>query len=693
MQVNELDGDSMGLEYEGSYIYKPVKSSDTPDGASNKRRKLGHDSKGKAARRSLPFIPLLSGKEEKRSVELRYALFQDIWSDQERKIQAILQTVDADVVDNIAGFVKDASRERYDGRIPCGMISVGSNISSTSGLFSRLQNHKDVKDNTCLVSLVSRDAPTLKTALKTIIKLAVSKIEGAHRYKDYLISKMGLKLLAYDLDILLSCIQQNGVEKIVIAFGDSEAFDSTVLTDLITLFGRSWLDRIPFVLLFGVATSVSYLESRLPRSAIKLLQGQLFDFQDSGTSVDHIFLALQMDHQETLWLGHNVSKILMESAGDRFQSPERFSNCLKYVYMAHFFANPLSVLLAKDRNVQLFEPELCEAIRNTASFQRHVEELLNSREAGLAKQWMTDDTFLTQETQKCVEIGQEAVKRLLECVKVIVAIINRIPSLRSLSLSECIIIALSGNFSGSKIVQELIAAIPKLNSDDLESIIDNLPESVPGSESISNDFSALLQSKRSKGPLRSKHDPRHVVHNTTVVGQRVKLTKGKAQLSKEDTKYTELVEHLHDSLESYLREALISPTSLFMHECFLYDSRSPIRYTFTPRCRFTIENALSSPFHYLESKDAEEDGESLSEAHPPVSILYQLYSESGSVVNLYDLWQAFYAILSGGEEENCEKRESFALFYQALSELKMMGMARSSRKKTDHLAKSAWMGL
>jgi origin recognition complex subunit 3 len=33
------------------------------------------------------------------------------------------------------------------------------------------------------------------------------------------------------------------------------------------------------------------------------------------------------------------------------------------------------------------------------------------------------------------------------------------------------------------------------------------------------------------------------------------------------------------------------------------------------------------------------------------------------------------------------------LFYRALADLKLSGMVKPSRKKTDHLAKMAWKGL
>lgn len=101
-------------------------------------------------------------------------------------------------------------------------------------------------------------------------------------------------------------------------------------------------------------------------------------------------------------------------------------------------------------------------------------------------------------------------------------------------------------------------------------------------------------------------------------------------------------------------------------------------------------------------------------------MLYQLHVESGAVINVADLWSAFYSIMG---KEDCEDEEADqqsvlyvcfpfcvrihegllfellanlffrALFSRGLAELKYIGMIRSSRKKADHLTKLLWKGL
>lgn len=91
----------------------------------------------------------------------------------------------------------------------------------------------------------------------------------------------------------------------------------------------SWLDRIHFVLLFGIATSVELFEDRLPRSTVRLMQGRRFDIQGSGSSIDDIFQTLEQGENGKVWLGHGVSSMLLERSREYIQSPETFVNSVK----------------------------------------------------------------------------------------------------------------------------------------------------------------------------------------------------------------------------------------------------------------------------------------------------------------------------------------------------------------------------
>ncbi|OAX85443.1 hypothetical protein ACJ72_00168 [Emergomyces africanus] len=683
-----------GLEHQSSYIYEAIKINNSQAERPFKRRKVA-SVPASHKQHDLPFAPLLEGKEDIVSVKLRYSLFQGFWASQEQKIQAILRDVDSEILSSISTFIEQTSPVNCDGRIPAGLITLGSNLSSMGRLLDRL--HEQLQFDTAgqVVTLDSGDASNLKTVLKHIIRSGTTPANCIDGDQAFPMDRTGPKPLAYDLDILHDHVKEKGIRKVVIAFRDSEAFDHGLLADLMSLLS-SWVDRIPFVLLFGIATSVELFEARLPRSLANLLQGRRFDIQDSGDSVDRIYTTLQISQKGTLWLGPNVSRILFEKSRDHFQSPEGFANGIKYAYMAHFFANPLATLLSNVETANTSRPDLCEAIRNTPSFRRHVQQLLDDREVEKARSLLEDDEFLAETTITKLRDGQKNISTMLHSVEPLLMVLQFLKVPRTPTLSELIIQALGGELLHSKIIEDMLAAIRKSPSNIVEALlaaITPVMEELYVLKELQEKLQSLLRNKRGTGPLRSEYDEYHSTHKTTVVGQRVKLTKGKAKLSKQDIEYTTFVNDLSVTLQDYFSSNLIPLQSLFIHEAFLYDLKTPIKDVFTPRPRYTIERALSVPFDYLITSVNSADDENTTSSKPAISILFSLYSETGSLVNVYDLWRAYFTMAGGEDGEESDERQGLALFYSALSELKMMGMIKHSKKKVDHLAKSAWMGL
>jgi origin recognition complex subunit 3 len=195
-------------------------------------------------------------------------------------------------------------------------------------------------------------------------------------------------------------------------------------------------------------------------------------------------------------------------------------------------------------------------------------------------------------------------------------------------------------------------------------------------------------------PLRSEDDVQNSTLRTTVVAQKVELSKQKSTLSKRDAAYTKVLRKFTDLLEQYFQKTLIDPKSLPFNEVFIYDLKSPHREVFTPRPRHAIERTLAAPHDYLDcdccgpGKD-DGDEQTLSATQPATAVLYQLYLESGGLINASDLWQAFQAVM--GDERTDE--QNTALFQRALAELKYLGLVKNTRKRVDHVAKVAWKGL
>ncbi|OCK94212.1 uncharacterized protein K441DRAFT_562430, partial [Cenococcum geophilum 1.58] len=104
--------------------------------------------------------------------------------------------------------------------------------------------------------------------------------------------------------------------------------------------------------------------------------------------------------------------------------------------------------------------------------------------------------------------------------------------------------------------------------------------------------------------------------------------------------------------------------------------------------RAAIERALSRPHDYLACECCDRVEVQLAASQPTTALVYQLYLESGAVVNVQDMWNSFQAVM-----EEQEENELLALFYRALAKLKYLGMIKNSRKRADDLRKLMWKGL
>lgn len=325
---------------------------------------------------------------------------------------------------------------------------------------------------------------------------------------------------------------------------------------------------------------------------------------------------------------------------------------------------------------------------------RHCERLLDIGSTKRVHRLLNDNGYVVQEAKKQLQVAQKIMGDMFRSVDTVVAVIAALNVSKSVSRQDISLQALSGELIGSNIFRDILTGLKKMDSDLFQGLFDTLPPELADTDELSNlqeKLQTLLKNKKSADPLRSEYDDKRSTVHTAVIGRRVKLNKSKAELSKEDSEYTDIINRLHDLSKAYFSESLVNPRDLFMHEVFLYDLKNPVKDVFNPKPRFAIERALSSPFDYLVSNS--EPSEDLSSLPPPTAILYQLYLDSGSLVNVYDLWRAFNTMMGGEDEDGCDERMVLVHFSKGLSELKAMGMVKYSRRKVDHITKSTWKGL
>lgn len=688
---------------------------------------------------------------------IRRRAYEKAWQQQQARINAALEEIHATTVTEIQSYLDEAASNESPSRIPTGIILAGPGSASQTSLLHRLSTSTPNEGRRVIVSLEPGAAINLKAALKAIIQRATARSATADEPDDDLVqtSHKGPRLLSYDLQILLDHVKARGITQVVLAFHNTEAFLGDVLSELLEHLA-CWRDRIPFACLLHLATAVDSLQQRLSRAAVRSVEGRLFDAAPAQQEVEAVFSAITAG-DATLWLGPSLASFALDRHADYLHDIGGLVDTVKYAYMSGFYANPLTLFLDPSLACADVPPDHFAALRNTPSFRHAADQLLADGRADALRNLLNDDAALFAFAREHIASGRAAMRALALALDAIRLLQRHIPGVPQSSKSALYVQATAGQLHDSPLLRSLRLSTRKAPADTTLAILQalsalasvgglqdspqlrslrNAERHAPPSDDAPRDalhalsppllgesfrtrllaLTAELQHllTQSGGDGGSGTDPEHTLRSaddlagggaglrTTVVAQRVGLSRQRAQLSRLDAAYTAIVHGLTDAVDDMLAAALVRPAALVLRECFVYDLRSPHREALTSRPRGAVERALAAPHDYLdceccgsEGGDGDVDrGEkggdaTLAASQPATAVLYQLYLESGSLMNAGDMWLAFRAVM--GEKEGEEW--TMALFQRGLAELRYLGMVRGTRKRADHVAKVAWRGL
>ncbi|KAI1312561.1 origin recognition complex subunit 3 N-terminus-domain-containing protein [Xylaria venustula] len=696
-------------QHYAAYVFDPSGDADETSRPAKRRRvsKKLHPSDAPVIKRCSPFQRLLRGAESQQAVHLRQETFEKLWSGIDSRIDGILQETNQSTLREVTSFLQTAPDHTPAGKIPSAFIITGPNIASQDLLFRQLSETLHHEASAQTVCLRSGDASNLRSVLRKIIHDVVSKDSTAGDELDVTTTKDGRKFLNYDLEGLYAHLKQTPRSNLVIvAFQDSEAFDSGLLSDLISLLS-SWLDRIPFAFLFGVATSVELFEARLLKSTCQSLYGDQFDVEQTASIIDKIFKTAVAHSEAPILLGPNLISSLLERQREQVASIPDFIRSLKYAYMCHFYANPLSFLVSDGLSSNALQSEHIELLRYLPSFRRNVESALENNSVIQVRHLLEDDSKLTSHLLECLSKRRQWFVKLGRILKIFTSNLAVTTDFAGLYMD------VSYNGIGPmNQYEQFFDSIKRMGPSDSEAYLSRLLDTmhhgdqslglhpwVDEAQETANLLSDILTSiQKLRGDadgqghvLRSKYSGKSKILRTTIVAQKVQLSQDTTTLTDHDKSYTDLIDRIIEYLEVTMR--IDGASSMPFNEIWLYDSKTPYKDVFIPRPRNVLERALSRPHDYLGCSCCKIDEDQITPTLPTTAILYQLYLETGSLINAADIWSAYHAIVGEDNEDGLDERTALFLFYRAIAEMKAIGFVKQSRKKADHVAKLAWKGL
>jgi origin recognition complex subunit 3 len=378
--------------------------------------------------------------------------------------------------------------------------------------------------------------------------------------------------------------------------------------------------------------------------------------------------------------------------------------------MCHFYANALSPLLAvlqHNGGEPPLQSEQLESVRNLPSFRALVESHVDNGDAESlerARSLIEDDETLIAEIKKGQSIRDTWIRDALRAL-----LVQEAAGALQGEFSSAYIAILGEGASGSE-HSRLVECVRQLEAPALASFLRqtirilkegdpilisqsptaSLREDADMEGSLSKlltDLEALQALASEAGiTLRSSYSGQSKIMRTTVIAQRVQLSRDTAALREQDKQFTSIVDGVTRELGKHIR---VSPLGqVFLSESWTYDSHSPLRDVLVPRPRPIFERSLTRPHDYLGCNCCKDGSGGIQATLPATAILYQLYLETGNLINVADLWSAFHGHVSQDEED---ERKILFSFYRGLAELKTLGFVKSSKKKADHIAKLKWL--
>ncbi|KAJ0006081.1 hypothetical protein NQD34_013354 [Periophthalmus magnuspinnatus] len=512
--------------------------------------------------------------------------------------------------------------------------------------------------------------------------------------------------------------KQNGANPpVVVIFKDLEAFNPKVLQDFILICSR-YVDQMPLMFIFGIATSPSTIQSMFPHSVSALLCIELIHSlsctQHLATVIDKFILTAKFPFKLT----SKVMQVLISIFLYHDFSVRNFIKGVQVALLEHFHSQPLSVLCCEKKValdlVARLRPKDLEQIRQLPSFRSHVETL-NERERA---ELMNDDAILKTECKKFIRSLHKYHKNyfpILKCLHTLTSSLPRYPlgkQIRELHLI-CLenrvwenedyrtAMKLLRMFSKDELVAALQRCVDILEPEESKTMMNvriQLQELVSKMKGLdlcaevcppAQDAAPILTSSLKN--LQKKTDLFHL--------QKALLQMHETRRNKQLSPYERLRNETVDLVESLVRAYLAPPESQPLNEVLYYRSSTTVRRHLNAAPRTSIQAALSDPYFYLQNENLRVEDGGVPNSAPDICIAYKLHLECGRLINLLDWLEAYCTVVSaaegadpGAEDFGKVDEVRHARFIQAVSELEFLGFLKSTKQKTDHVARLTWGG-
>ncbi|XP_050393465.1 origin recognition complex subunit 3 isoform X1 [Patella vulgata] len=673
----------------------------------------------------------------------RHEVYQEMWECVDTEIQIMQSNLNSNIFEELLSFVENSHTQGTTIRntsvkeIPTAALITGVNTPDHAVMFSNMVSLMKERVTPLITTLRSKDCPALKNMLtKAISQLTSNPDLGLDDEDDEIIQTVvNKKNLLCNMSTLVNWYKDKYINQkpsspkkrrsksglaedidyhppLVIVLEDMESFSPHILQDFITICSN-YIEELPLVLVFGIATSVSAVHRLLPNSASSLLCMDKFQAPPSSDYLTQVINKVLFTSTHPFKLGPKVFHLLLDLFLYHDFSVINFVKGLQFCMLDHYYSNSLAHLCCQETDVtatvkKLHESDL-DKLRQIPTFNRYMNECSSEEKTKLIQ----DSKFTKLRVTELLQQLHDYHKAFFPVLNLLHTLSCKLPKhplgkqLRELYsiCIECTLVEsdvykeacdLLRLLSKEELIGLIREGISLLTEEILPHELDMLPAQLESILTRFNDLDAETEHIPEEDAEEESKDavalPKKTdLHNLRKTLQ--ELEKKKKRLSP----YAKLREESVNELDHIFRKYLKCPTSIPLYELLYYNSVSVIKHHINASPRAAIQRALSCPHHYLQCECCKGDVGSILSTMPDVCIVYKLHLECGQLINLYDWLQAFVTVVTSEDEENetnTKKPDQVlqARFIRAVSELQFLGFVKPTKRKTDHVARLTWGG-
>uniref|UniRef100_A0A8C1F9P6 Origin recognition complex subunit 3 n=1 Tax=Cyprinus carpio carpio TaxID=630221 RepID=A0A8C1F9P6_CYPCA len=635
----------------------------------------------------------------------RFRICQKLWETVQTNTEVIQDQLNKKVLDSLAEFIKkhglgcssDNWRQRAR-ETPTAALMLGVNVPDHAMTFRSLCNLLQDSVTPFVVSVHAKECAAVKLLIQKVLEQLMGRgvsVDEEQEDDTALLQRTQCTISAlcqWYKTVTKKCTQvfPQRTESltnsdlpqslpVVVIFKDFEAFNSQVLQDFILICSR-YTQELPFIFIFGIATSPSAIQHRLPHSVSSLLCIEVFHSLSCTQHLASVFDKLILNSQFPFKLSSRVIQVLVGIFLYHDFSVQNFVKGLQFSMLEHFKSQPLSMLCCQKQEALLSAKTLSkknvERIRHLPSFMRYVE----TQEPQEQVQLLTNDEHVKEVCQQLLKNLHKYHKNyypILQCLHSLTSSLPKFPlgkHIRELHVS-CI----EKNLWETEEYDSALQLLRILAKDELVAALRKCAEILKSTKILQNvlqqleDFIGRLEALEG---VSSEDSSGNGIISGKMEYQRTDLFQLQKTLLEKESRRTkrmnpfevlrsQVIEFIDSLVREYLTPAELQP----LNEVCYYNSSGVLRQRLNVTPRTSIQAALSHPFYYLQNESLKTDAGTISSAAPDLCIVYKLHLECGRLINLYDWLEAFLTVMSAAEDqdtnsEECGKYDSLKQLFQ-----------------------------